>query len=149
MEAKDVLPISYAYSFNSIKNPKEIFELLLDIENWWSGLYEETITGKSSRLDDEFTFKAGGGAHYSKQRLIELDTYKKIVWLVTESHLTFLNNPDEWTNTKIGFEISHDRNKSKITFSHEGLIPKIECYDVCTGAWTQYLQNLEKKLNQE
>ena len=149
METKDVLANSYTYSFNSIRNPKEIFELLLDIENWWSGLYEETITGTSKKLDDEFSFKAGEGAHFSKQKLIELVANKKIVWLVTESHLSFLDNPGEWTNTKICFEIYQEMNKSKIIFSHEGLIPKIDCYDVCTGAWTQYLQNLEKKLNQE
>lgn len=146
---KDILKNSYTYSFNTIKSPNEIFELLLGVENWWIGIYGETITGFSKKVGDEFSFKAGDGAHYSKQRLIELNPNKKIVWLVTESHLSFLNNPDEWVNTKIGFEISQDRNKSKITFSHKGLIPKIECYDGCSGAWTKYLQNLEKKLNQE
>ena len=46
---------------------------LLNVDQWWSGLYEETIKGKSHHLNDEFTFEAGQGMHYSKQKLVELD----------------------------------------------------------------------------
>ena len=83
---------SYTNSFTSSKTSDEVFEALLNVQQWWTGFYEETIKGKSKRVDDEFIFKAGGGAHYSKQKLIELIPNKKIVWLVTDSKLNFLNN---------------------------------------------------------
>ncbi|MBI3520208.1 MAG: SRPBCC domain-containing protein [Bacteroidetes bacterium] len=138
---------NFTYSFQSSQTPEAIFKLLLNIEQWWSGLYEEHILGKSHAVNDEFSFKAGGGMHYSKQKLVELIPDKKIVWLVTDSNLSFLNKPDEWTNTKICFDISKDKVNTLITFTHEGLIPQIECYDNCSTAWAKYLENLKQKLS--
>lgn len=138
---------NFAYSFTSSKTPKEIFEILLNIPQWWSGQYVETINGKSEKVNDEFTFKAGGGAHYSKQKLVELVPNKKVVWLVTDSDLNFLNATDEWNNTKIGFDISAEGNKTKVIFTHDGLVPEIECYNSCSAGWTKYLDQLKMKLN--
>jgi hypothetical protein len=119
---------------------------LLQVPQWWSGLYEETIKGESQRVNDEFSFKAGGGAHFSKQKLEELLPDKRIVWKVTDSNLSFLNRTDEWTGTTISFDIAEEGGKTKVTFTHHGLVPHIECYDSCAGAWTQYMKNLEEKL---
>ncbi|WP_147366866.1 SRPBCC family protein [Epilithonimonas arachidiradicis] len=87
------------------------------------------------------------GVHFSKQKLIELNPDNQLVWLVTESNLSFINDTHEWENTKIKFDLEPDDNGTKVTFTHEGLIPKIECYKNCAGAWTQYLEHLEKYLN--
>ena len=137
---------NFTYSFLSSKTPDVIFELLLTVEQWWSGLYNETIEGKTQLLNDEFTFNAGGGVHNTTQKLIELIPNKKIVWLVTNSKLTFLGNPSEWENTKICFELSKEGDKTIVTFMHDGLVPQIECYNNCSVAWTNYLENLKKKL---
>ena len=109
----------------------------------FSGLHL-TITLVGS---DEFNFKAGDGVHFSNQKLIELIPHKKIVWLVTESNLSFLKKTNEWTGTKICFELMNDGQKTKVIFKHLGLVPNIECYESCSGAWVKYLQNLEKALN--
>lgn len=143
---KDRKSKSFTYRFESSRSPEEIFELLLDIDQWWSGLFEETITGKSQKINDEFSFKAGGGQHNTKQKLIELAPNKKITWLVTESNLSFLEDTNEWDGTKIGFDLSSTSNTTKVTFTHQGLVPEFECYNECTGAWSQYMQNLEAKL---
>lgn len=137
---------NFTYQIISSKTPESIFELLLNVDQWWSGLYEETIKGKSHHLNDEFTFEAGQGMHYSKQKLVELVPNKKIVWLVTESKLTFLSDAGEWTNSKLLFDISKENNKTIVTFTHDGLTPQIECYDQCSSGWTGYLNNLKKKL---
>ncbi len=138
---------SFKKSFKTSKSPKEVFNLLLDIEQWWSGIYGEEIKGESKKIGDEFTFMAGGGAHYSKQKLIELIPNEKVVWLITDSTLSFLSNTGEWINTKIGFTISTEENSTVITFTHDGLVPQIECYNACSGGWTRYLDKLEVKLN--
>jgi hypothetical protein len=137
---------SFSYSFTSSKSPETIFELLLDIDKWWSGFYSETISGKSQAVNDEFSFNAGGGVHYSKQKLVELIPNKKIVWLVTDSNLSFLSDTSEWNDTKICFDISAEGKKTKVTFTHDGLVPQIECYDQCSSAWSQYLEQLQEKL---
>jgi len=138
---------NFSYSFKTSKRAEEIFELLLHIEQWWSGLYDETIKGQSKKLNDVFTFKAGDGAHYTSQKLVELIPNKKVVWLVTDSNLSFLKDTSEWNNTKIGFELSTEGDKTNVQFTHEGLVPKIECYDTCSAGWKGYLDNLKKKLN--
>jgi len=124
----------------------EVFGIIKNVRGWWSGLYAEEITGDSERIGDEFSFSAGGGMHYSRQRLVELEPDKKIVWVVTDSNLTFLKKTDEWLNTKISFEITKDGDKTLLTFTHIGLVPKIECYGGCSSAWTQYLDNLAEQL---
>ncbi len=138
---------SFTYSFNTAKSPEEVFNLLLDPNKWWFGFYEETITGKSTKISDEFSFLAGDGVHFTKQRLIELVPHSKIVWLVFESNLTFINDPKEWINTKIRFDISSQGEKTKVTFTHKGLVPRFECYNDCSNAWTGYMESLENTLN--
>lgn len=140
-------PKGFSFSFLSSQPANKIFSLLLNIDQWWSGLYSETISGTVEKLNDEFTFSAGGGAHFSKQKLIELIPDRKIAWLVTESNLSFLTRTDEWTNTKICFDLSTEGDKTRVSFTHEGLVPKIECYNGCAGAWTSYLENLQSKLS--
>jgi hypothetical protein len=118
----------------------EAFDAIKNVRSWWSGLYDETFEGSADKLDDEFSFRAGGGAHYSKQKLVELIPNKKIVWLVIDSELTFLENEKEWIGSKISFDISTENNKTKIVFTHQGLVPDMECYDSCAPAWSQYVR---------
>jgi hypothetical protein len=122
------------------KSPKEVFGIIKNVRAWWSGLYQETFEGKADQVGDEFSFLAGGGMHYSKQKLIELIPETKIVWLVTDSKLTFLSEEAEWTNTKLCFEISQEGHKTQVRFTHIGLNPEIECYNQCSSGWNGYLQ---------
>ena len=137
----------FTYSFQSPKSSKEIYEMLLQLEKWWSGLYEETITGQCKKLGDEFDFQAGRGVHYTKQKLVELTPSKKVTWEVTDCNLQFVKKQDEWVGTRISFEIEDLGTNRRITFRHLGLTPKFECYGNCAGAWTEYMNELERKLS--
>ena len=123
------------------QTPEEVFDAIRDVRNWWSGYYSEEIKGDTEKLNDEFSFRAGPGVHYSKQKLIEVIPNKKVVWLITESELSFLKKKDEWTGTKVIFDISAKDNKTQLTFTHDGLNPNVECYNACAPAWSQYVQN--------
>ena len=116
-----------------------IFNAIINVREWWSGLYSEEIEGSSDRLNGEFTFRAGGGVHYSRQKLVELIPGRKIVWLVTESQLSFIEKKDEWTGTKLCFEFFPQGDKTEVRFTHIGLVPAIECYTDCSTAWSGYL----------
>lgn len=123
------------------QTPEEVFNAVKNVRGWWSGYYSEEIKGNSEKINDEFSFYAGPGVHYSKQKLIEVIPGKRIVWLITESELSFLEKKDEWTGTKVIFDITAKENKTQLTFTHDGLNPDIECYNACAPAWSQYLQN--------
>jgi uncharacterized protein YndB with AHSA1/START domain len=121
------------------QSPAQVFNAITNVRGWWHGLYEEEIIGKTDELNQEFTFRAGAGAHYSKQRLIELVPNEKVVWLVTEAELSFVEKKDEWVGTKITFDISKKGDKTRVKFTHQGLTSGAECYDSCSSAWKMYM----------
>jgi hypothetical protein len=114
------------------KDPKEVFNAVNNVGAWWQG----EITGSSVKLNDEFTYQMED-IHFSKQKVVELIPNEKVVWLITESNLSFTKNKSEWTGTKIVFEISEVKGKTQVRFTQLGLVPKFECYDACSNAWTQ------------
>lgn len=130
----------FTRTLTTTQSPEQVFQTVLNVRSWWSGYFSESFEGTSAELNEEFSFHAGEGAHYSKQKLVELVPNKKIVWLVTDSKLSFLEKQDEWTGTKIIFEISTEGDQTNVKFTHEGLTPASECFDNCTPAWAQYLQ---------
>lgn len=72
--------------------------------------------------------------------MVEVVQDKKVVWLVTESQLNFISDKSEWNGTRISFEIEDKGAKTQLRFTHEGLLPDIECYDACSNAWTMLVQ---------
>jgi activator of Hsp90 ATPase-like protein len=118
------------------QTPAEAFEAINDVRAWWPG----EIEGNTKKLDDEFTYRYKR-FHYSKQKLVEVVPGKKVVWLVTDSNLNFVENKAEWTGTKIIFDISEKNNKTQVRFTHQGLVPAYECFDSCSNAWSDIVKN--------
>jgi hypothetical protein len=113
------------------KTPEEVFNCINSVSKWWSKDYE----GCSTKLNDEFII-CHPDRHYSKQKLIEVIPNKKIVWLVTDSKLNWIEKDKyEWTNTKMIFEITTKGDKTVLLFAHEGLEPEKECYAMCERGW--------------
>ncbi|UAY50892.1 SRPBCC family protein [Ferruginibacter albus] len=132
MESKS-LTISIAIE----KSETEVFNAIKEVQQWWNS---EDFKGSSKELDDEFIIYHPD-QHYSEQRLIEVIPDRKIVWLVTESKLYWLeNNKEEWTNTKMIFDITTENKKTILHFTHEGLVPEKECYAMCEKGWTMIIK---------
>jgi hypothetical protein len=128
---------SYSTTIEVIQSPELVFEHVSDVSKWWSKDFE----GSSTKFNDEFVI-CHPGAHYSKQKLIEVIPDKKIVWLVTDSNLNWIkNDKHEWTNTKMVFEITIKGDKTLLHFTHEGLVPEKECYARCEQGWNMVIEN--------
>ena len=116
------------------QSANEVFNAVTNIEKWWT----ENVKGNAQKLNDEFTVQFED-IHFSKQQLVEVVPAKKIVWLVTESKLNWLNNKQEWTDTRIVFEMTDQGNGTQFQFTHIGVAPGVECYNGCSSAWNQYV----------
>jgi hypothetical protein len=115
--------------------PIEVFNAINNVDSWWQG----EITGETSKVNDEFDYRMKD-IHFSRQKVVELVPGKKVVWLVTDSNLSFTSNKTEWTGTKICFNITAAGNKTRLHFTHEGLVPAFQCYGGCSNGWEKLVQ---------
>jgi uncharacterized protein YndB with AHSA1/START domain len=123
---------SFKATIEVSKPPHIVFRCITeDVGKWWGG---NDFKGNSTDLHNEFIINHPG-AHYSKQKLIEVVPDKRIVWLVTESKLSWLKSQDEWTNTKLIFDIISKEDNTILHFMHEGLTPDKESYAKCSEGW--------------
>src|SRR5262249_21490821 len=107
-------------------SPKETFNKISQVSNWWS----KNIEGSFSKVGDVFTSHFKSGDWY-KIKIDEMIPDKKIVWNVIGSDQTWHEDREEWTGTKIVWEISPVNPGSEVSMTHIGLIPEAECYDQC------------------
>jgi len=128
-------------AFTVDQTPEEAFAAINNVRGWWSG----EIEGSTDKLGDEFTYRYRD-VHYSKQKITELIPGKKVVWLVLDAYLGFVEDKAEWKSTRITFEISTNRDKTEVRFTHAGLVPQYECFNACSNAWGFYISGSLRSL---
>jgi hypothetical protein len=121
--------------------PHEAFAAINNVRGWWSG----DIAGDTDTLGAEFTYRVPD-VHYCNMRIVELLPGKKVVWHVLDSDISYTQAKNEWTGTKITFEISPKAGKTEIRFTHVGLVPAYECYGSCSDAWGSLIRGSLRQL---
>lgn len=112
-------------------SPLEVFDKIREIPKWWT----RDFAGSTKNLRDEFIIHHPG-SHYSCQKLVESLPGQRLVWVVTSSELNWLTiDKEEWTGTKMIFDLSPDGDNTILHFTHEGLTPDKECYARCRQGW--------------
>ena len=119
---------------------EEAMEAISRVSEWWA----KDFTGSAEKLNDEFTVRFGDP--FVTFKVTEFVPDSKTVWTATDSYLPWLNDKTEWTGTKVIFEISTKNNQTTVNFTHRGLLPQVECYDMCVKGWTQYIPGSLLKL---
>ena len=113
----------------------ETFNAITNFRGWWS----EQIEGETDKLNEVFIYHYKD-IHLCKIKLIELVADKKLVYKVVDNRFNFTKDKSEWKNTKLIFEISTVGTGTKVKFTHEGLVPEYECYEICKDSWGGYIK---------
>ena len=127
---------------------EEAMKKICKINLWW----RKDFSGNTAKLNDKFTVPFGelnGEISFVDFVISEFVPDKKVVWKVTNCNLPWFKDKKEWNNTEVVFKLSEEDGKSKIDFTHIGLVPEVECYEACEKGWDGHITNdLEKFINE-
>ncbi len=126
---------SYTTSITVDRPAREVFDAINDVSSWWN----EDLTGETNRVGAEFVHEVAG-IHRARMQVTELTPGRTIVWRVLENWMSFIDDQREWVGTEIRFDLTDTDGGTEIRFTHVGLVPNYECFDVCDVAWSFYIQ---------
>ena len=130
---------SYSATFTVAQSPATAFDAVLDPRGWWS----HEVTGESREIGDVFHFH-DEGITSSSFRLVESVPGRRVVWHIDDAYLSFVEDHDEWTGTRIIFEIEPAGDGSTVRFTHEGLVNSVECFSACSNGWGMCMDSLKE-----
>ncbi|NUP53691.1 MAG: SRPBCC domain-containing protein [Catenulispora sp.] len=124
----------YTSGFTVDRTPAQAYEAVLDVRGWWS----QAVEGVTDRVGGVFDYHFQD-IHRCRIRVTELTPGEKVVWHVEENYFDFTEDQAEWTGTDIVFDLRPADGGTEVRFTHVGLVPQHECYDVCSNAWGGYI----------
>ena len=95
----------------------------------------------------------GGTAHFDFGRMHkdmsieQLDANRGVRWFCTNVQVDSGSKSQitEWIGTEIAFRLTPTIDgKTRLDFEHIGLVPALECYDLCSSCWTHFLASLQQ-----
>ncbi|WP_439602464.1 SRPBCC family protein [Devosia sp.] len=132
---------SYTTSITVKQSPAAVFAAINNVRGWWS----EDVQGSTAALGDVWYYEARD-LHRSTLKVIESLPGSRVAWRVLDNHFSFVADKTEWIGTTIAFDIEPVGEGARLTFTHLGLLPDHECYDVCHDAWGTYIRGSLKAL---
>lgn len=123
--------------------PAAVFQALTTTDGlraWWTPTCEaDSEVGGRAVFRFDSTQKA--------MRITRLAPDREVAWQCVEAHIDArgVQHKDEWVGTHIMFRLSPAQGGShtQLDFEHIGLTPALECFDVCTSGWKQFLDSLQ------
>ena len=134
--------INFKRSFLLTAPASIIYEALTTqhgIESWWTASCEVgNAVGEKIIIRFGDTFKV--------MQIDVLQQFTEVQWSVTDAHLAVpgLTRTNEWVGSTITFQLAQKtRAVTHMQLEHVGLTPHIECYEVCSQGWDQFLGSLK------
>ncbi|GAA4092439.1 SRPBCC family protein [Nonomuraea soli] len=131
----------YSTTFTVDRSPQETFESVTNVRGWWS----EDIKGVTDQAGAVF-FHHYKDVHRCTIQITDVSKGRRVAWRVLDNHFNFTADQSEWTGTEIVFEIAETDGGAEVRFTHVGLVPQHECYDVCSNAWSGYIDGSLRNL---
>ncbi len=133
-------PQNYSSSISVNLSPQETLERISRVSDWWTA----SVTGSSRVPGDKFGVR--WGETFVDFEVAEMIPDERVVWLVTDCNLAFITDKTEWKNTKVVWDLSQENGKTRVTMTHVGLVPGVECYANCEAGWNFYFTKSLLKL---
>ncbi|TMR28060.1 SRPBCC domain-containing protein [Nonomuraea zeae] len=126
--------LNFATTISVDRTPQEAFDAITNVRGWWS----QEVEGDTDQVGGEFDYHYKD-VHRCRVRVTDLVPGRKVAWLVLDNYFDFIDDQAEWKDTEVVFEISEKGGGAEVRFTHVGLVPQYECYDVCSNAWAGYI----------
>jgi len=134
---------SYSTEILISAKPELVYKAITEnIDKWWTELSSPAVQ-VGNRLVVRFEMNTSWVMTVS-----EANPNRSLNWKVVEANhdLENLSKKDEWKGTTIKWEIVENKNGSKVTLTHQGLVPKLECFEICQTGWNYFLGSLKDYL---
>lgn len=131
----------YTTRFAVGRTPQEAFDGIVNVRGWWS----EMVEGPTDRVGEVFDYRFQD-VHRCRVRVTELVPGRRVAWHIEDNYFNFIKDQAEWTGTDLVFDILEADGGVEVVFTHVGLVPQDECYDVCANAWGGYISGSLRSL---
>jgi uncharacterized protein YndB with AHSA1/START domain len=105
---------------------------------WWTRACDD---GGDGLLTARF------GSTFKVLRVDALARPRRVEWACVDAYLDAptLARRDEWRGTTIRFTLDPlGPSRTRLRMEHVGLVPAIECYEMCASGWDQFLESLKR-----
>ncbi|HLZ86305.1 MAG TPA: SRPBCC domain-containing protein [Puia sp.] len=127
-------PQNYHCTITAPITAAEAFEKISRVGDWWAVNFK----GNAKNLYDRFTVHFARTT-WSIMEIVEVVPDQRIVWKVVDCYLPIFQDPYLWKNNHIAWEISTEGAQTRVTMTHIGLVPGVECYEDCRKGWNFYI----------
>ena len=127
---------SYTKTLTLAATCEEVFAALTDpdqVTAWWSA---KSTTG-SGQTGGELRITFGTEDRPTVMQVLAARRPDVVVWEVISSPLI----PD-WHGTQPTFTMTTTENGCRLNFAHYGLVPALECFELCNVDWGRFLVRL-------
>ena len=125
---------NYQCSISAPISPAEAFEKISRVGEWWAVNFK----GRAGALHDRFTVHFARTT-WSLMEIVDCEPDQRIEWKVEDCYLPIFNNPYLWKGNRILWEFTREGIFTRVTMTHIGLFPGVECYEDCQKGWNFYV----------
>ena len=135
---------SYTKEFTVSVKPELVYKAITkEIDEWWTELSNKVL-----QVGDKLTVQFEAETSWVMVVSETIDNHS-LAWQVIEANhdLQNISVKDEWNRTTINWKIEKNKMGSKVSFTHKGLTPALECYETCEKGWDYFLGSLKSYLD--
>ncbi|MBT8401200.1 MAG: SRPBCC domain-containing protein [Rhodothermia bacterium] len=134
---------SYSTVIQIFAKPESVYKAVTcEIDKWWT-----TSSNEALEPGDRLVVCFEKGTRWV-MAVAEAVPDESVVWEVVEAYhnLESVQATDEWKGTTIQWRIGGEEVRTDVTLIHQGLVPELECFEICQAGWGYFLGSLKSYL---